>query len=120
MGELSGLKILAVEDEPLVAMTLEGMLTDLGSIVVGPAGDLRTGMQLAKDERIDGAVLDVNLGGEMVFPLADFLAQRGIPFVYVTGYGATILRQCDHERPSLQKPYKRQELSRIAKEWRPA
>jgi DNA-binding response OmpR family regulator len=86
-AELSGLKILVVEDEPLIAMDLKHVLTGLGCSVLGPAYNLNQGMRLIQAETFDGAILDVNLGGEMVFPLADSLAGRSIPFVYVTGYG---------------------------------
>src|SRR5208337_285243 len=92
---LSGLKILVVEDEPLVAMALDDSLTDSGYTVVGPASSLKTGMRLIEEHAVDGAVLDVNLRGEMVFPLADALAKRSIPFVYVTGYGK-LVRACNH------------------------
>ena len=112
-----GLKILVVEDEPLIAMTLEDLLTDAGCTVVGPASSLKQGMRLVEQEAVDGAILDVNLGGEMVFPLADALVERSIPFVYVTGYGK-LLRACNHGRPVLQKPYNNQQLLKIVGEWR--
>ena len=78
-AELSGLKILVVEDEPLLAMTLKDVLTGSGCTVVGPASTLKLGMRLIEKEAVDGAILDVNLRGEMVFPLADALAERSIP-----------------------------------------
>jgi CheY-like chemotaxis protein len=114
----SGLRILVVEDEPMIATSLDDLLTDFGYRVVGPAYNLDQGMQLIKSEAIDGAVLDVNLGGERVFSLADTLAERSIPFVYVTGYGK-LLRNCNHGRPVLQKPYKTQHLLEIIAGWRP-
>jgi CheY-like chemotaxis protein len=116
--ELSRLKILVVEDEPLVAMALENLLVDSGCTVIGPASNLRQGMRLVGEEAPDGAVLDVNLRGEMVFPLADALAAQSIPFAYVTGYGK-LLRACNHGRPVLQKPYSNQQLLNIIGEWRP-
>jgi DNA-binding response OmpR family regulator len=112
-----GLKILVVEDEPLLAMTLADLLTDAGCTVAGPAASLKQGMRLVEQEAVDGAILDVNLGGEMVFPLADALVERSIPFVYVTGYGK-LLRACNHGRPVLQKPYNNQQLLKIVGEWR--
>ncbi|MGO9485352.1 MAG: response regulator [Rhodomicrobium sp.] len=114
---LSGLKILVVEDEPLIAIALEDMLTDSGCTVAGPAASLKQGMQLLEEEAVDGAVLDVNLRGELVFPLADALAERSIPFVYVTGYG-NLLRACNHGRPILQKPYSNEQLLNIIGQWR--
>jgi len=117
-ARIQGLKVLVVEDEALIAMALAGMLTDSGCAVAGPATSLKKGMQLIEEETVDGAVLDVNLRGEMVFPLADALAERSIPFVYVTGYG-NLLRACNHGRPVLQKPYDNQQLLRIIGQWRP-
>ena len=116
-AELSGLKILVVEDEPLLAMTLKDVLTASGCTVVGPASTVKLGMRLIEKEAVDGAILDVNLRGEMVFPLADTLAERSIPFVYVTGY-SNLLRACNHGRPVLQKPYTNQQLLKIVGEWR--
>ena len=115
--ELSGLKVLVVEDEPLLAITLKDVLTASGCAVVGPASTLELGMRLIEKEAVDGAILDVNLRGEMVFPLADALAERSIPFVYVTGY-SKLLRACNHGRPFLQKPYTNQQLLKIVGEWR--
>jgi len=113
------LKILVVEDEILVAMTLADLLADAGCTVVGPASTLMRGMRLIEEHALDGAVLDINLRGEMVFPLADALAERSIPFVYVTGYGK-MLRACDHGRPVLQKPYNNQHLLNIINHWCPS
>jgi DNA-binding response OmpR family regulator len=115
-GELSGLRILVVEDEPLIAMDLKDVLRDSGCSVVGPALTLKQGMRLAENETVDGAILDVNLGGETVFPLADALAGRAIPFAYLTGY-STMLRPCNDGGPVLQKPYRNQDLLRIAGQW---
>jgi CheY-like chemotaxis protein len=117
--ELSGMRILVVEDEPLLAMACADLLADSGCIVAGPVSSVKQGMQLIEQEAIDGAMLDINLRGEMVFPLADALAERSIPFVYVTGYGK-LLRACDHGRPVLQKPYSNQKLLKIISEWRPS
>jgi CheY-like chemotaxis protein len=116
--QLSGMKILVVEDEPLLAMASADLLEDSGFIVAGPVSSVKQGMQLIEREAIDGAILDINLRGEMVFPLADALAERSIPFVYVTGYGK-LLRACNHGRPVLQKPYRNQQLLKIIGEWRP-
>lgn len=81
MEKLAALKILVVEDEPLLAIALEDMLNEFGCAVVGPAHNLDQGMQLVAEEPIDGAILDVNLAGVKVFPLADLLARRCVPFV---------------------------------------
>jgi CheY-like chemotaxis protein len=83
-------KVLLVEDEGLVAMTMEDMLEDLGCDVVGSFGSVAAALDwLAGEPELDGALLDVNLGGEMVFPVADVLIARGVPIIFATGYGAS-------------------------------
>ncbi|MFC3126852.1 HWE histidine kinase domain-containing protein [Pseudoroseomonas globiformis] len=82
-------RILLAEDEPLVAMELESKLRRLGFIVVGPAATLQRAMELATgEEELAGAVLDVNLNGQAVFPLADLLVRRNVPVLFATGYGS--------------------------------
>lgn len=83
-------KVLIVEDEGLVALTMEDLLTDLGCEVVGSFGAVQATLDfLASSPELDGALLDVNLGGEMVYPVADVLIARGVPFIFATGYGAS-------------------------------
>lgn len=81
------LRVLLVEDEAIIAIMLEDMLADLGCEVIGPAASIAEAAQLATSEVLGGAFLDVNLGGESVYPVADLLVARGIPFVFVSGYG---------------------------------
>jgi CheY-like chemotaxis protein len=82
-------RVLLVEDESLVAMIIEDMLADLGVEVVASFGALNAALSWVEDgaEPFDGALLDVNLGGELVFPLAEALQARGVPFAFVTAYG---------------------------------
>jgi CheY-like chemotaxis protein len=84
---LSGRRILVVDDEPLVAMLVEDLLGEAGAQVVGPAATLAAGLDLLREGAPDGAVLDVNLDGVLVYPLAEALWDAGVPFVVVTGYG---------------------------------
>jgi PAS domain S-box-containing protein len=79
-------RVLVVEDEALVAMELTRVLTEAGAHVVGPAGNIEEALDLVANTLIDRAVLDINLGGRMVTPVAKALAERAIPFVYLTGY----------------------------------
>jgi CheY-like chemotaxis protein len=79
-------RVLVVEDEALVAMELTRVLTEAGAQVVGPAGNIEEALDLVANTPIDRAVLDINLGGRMVTPVAKALAERAIPFVYLTGY----------------------------------
>jgi CheY-like chemotaxis protein len=104
--------VLLVEDEMIVSMLIEDMLADLGCTVVGPAFNLGDGMTLARSAQVDCALLDVNLGGERVFPLADLLQEKGARIVYATGYGRAGLRAQDQARPVLQKPFREFELER--------
>jgi CheY-like chemotaxis protein len=115
---LKGFRILLVEDEVLVALALEDMLIEMGCEVVGPAHSVSEALKLVDSLEIDGAILDVNLGGQRVYPVADVLAARHIPFVFVTGYGSAGLRDLDRNRPVLQKPYRANLLAEIICRWR--
>lgn len=86
-GSLTGLRILIVEDEYYIAMDLERELVEAGATVVGPAPSVVAALELIVHEpRVDAASLDINLGGEMVFPVADELAEREVPYLFATGY----------------------------------
>jgi CheY-like chemotaxis protein len=115
---LKGFRILLVEDEVLVALALEDMLIEMGCEVVGPAHSVSEALKLVDSLEIDGAILDVNLSGQRVYPVADVLAARHIPFVFVTGYGSAGLRDLDRNRPVLQKPYRANLLAEIICRWR--
>ncbi|MDC0668261.1 response regulator [Nannocystis radixulma] len=117
-GVLQGLRVLIVEDEPMLAAFLEDALTDLGCEVIGPALNMKDALRLAREASIDGAGLDVNVAGEQVYPVADVLAERGLPFVFMTGYGEAGLRESDRGRPVLQKPYSFERLVEIMTQWR--
>lgn len=84
---LRGCRILVVEDEYMLADELSIELSDADAIVLGPAGTLEDALDLIRSEpRIDGAILDLNLRGEAAFPAADLLVERGVPFIFTTGY----------------------------------
>jgi CheY-like chemotaxis protein len=106
----SGRKVLLVEDEMIVAWLLEDMLADLGCAVVGPAASVNQALAMIDTEAIDVAVLDVNLNGQMSYPIADALAARGVPFVFSTGYDKDSLLDGYRTFPVLQKPFHRSEL----------
>ncbi len=103
-------RVLLVEDEMMVARMLHRMLTELGYAVVGPATGVDEAMKLIGGGGIDAAVLDINLDGEMSFPVADELTNRGIPFVFSTGYGEEVLSNGYHASRLLKKPYRRSRL----------
>jgi CheY-like chemotaxis protein len=110
--ELKGRRVLVVEDEMMIAMLVEDMLADLGCSVVGPAHGLATALQLAHATgELDVALLDVNLSGQPVFPVADALRARNVPIIFCTGYGDAGLRDADRGAPVLQKPYRAKDLA---------
>lgn len=102
-------KILVVEDEAAVCLLMEGMLERLGYAVGGPAFSLAHGLRIAEDEQFSAALLDVNLAGEASYPIAAVLQRKGIPFAFVTGYGAAATRQYPGIAV-LQKPYTQDQL----------
>jgi two-component sensor histidine kinase/CheY-like chemotaxis protein len=104
-------RILVVEDEVLLTLLVESILTQAGAQPVGPASTVAEALPLARGEPLDAAVLDVNVADEAVFPVADVLQDRGVPFVFVTGYGAQTTIPARHrDAPRLPKPYHRERL----------
>jgi CheY-like chemotaxis protein len=114
--DLTGLRVLVVEDEALVLLTLEDMLTDLGCHVVVSAQHVEEALRLALDAAVDVALLDVNVGGTRIDPVAHILATRGIPIVFVTGYEAASLPPSPPGAPDaavrVAKPFQSAELAR--------
>jgi len=108
-----GNRVLLVEDEILVAMMMRDILTELGFAVVGPYSRLAEAMVAAVHEDINAGIIDVNLGGEFVYPVADVLAARKIPFVFVTGYGVESIDRRFGDVPIIKKPVQRQVLQGI-------
>ncbi|HEX8303015.1 response regulator [Sphingomonas sp.] len=105
---LAGLRVLVVEDEPVVAMCLEDMLEELGCVTVGPASRLAEGLALAEREMIDAAILDINLAGERSNTIADALRARDVPFAFASGYGAP---PEGYGAPMIEKPYRAADIS---------
>jgi PAS domain S-box-containing protein len=101
---LTGNRIMIVEDEALVAMALREALDELGFSVTGPFNRISEAMIALRNNHVDAAVLDVNLGGELIYPLADVLTAGQIPFVFITGYGAEEIEHRYAHIPILQKP----------------
>jgi CheY-like chemotaxis protein len=109
-GDLNGLRILVVEDEAAISLLLEDMLLDFGCEVVGPAARLSAALDAVSREQVDLAILDVNVAGEPIYPVAEALAKREIPFVFSTGYGSAGIRDTFRDRPVLQKPFAQHDL----------
>lgn len=103
-------RILVVEDESLIRMLLEDMLADLGHEVAATAASVGAAKQLASTGAFDAAILDVNLEGQEVFPVAEILAGRGLPFIFASGYGHAALPEPFRDRPTLQKPFQAAQL----------
>jgi CheY-like chemotaxis protein len=106
---LEGRRILVVEDEAVVAAMIQDMLEDLGAQVIGPATSLGRGLALAGAESPDAAVLDVNLRGERIDPVAAVLRDRGVPLVFASGYGESGISAGPREAV-LEKPFKLDDL----------
>ncbi|MFK0299023.1 response regulator [Brevundimonas sp. NPDC090276] len=103
---LQGRRVLVIEDESLVAMLLETILDDMGCSVVGPESNIDDGLRAATTESaLDAALLDVNVAGREVFPVAEALKARGVPFVFSTGYGEAGLPEHWRGNPTIQKPF---------------
>ncbi len=104
-GLLDGLHVLVVEDETLVFFLIEDMLRSLGCADVRHANAVQEAMAMMKDSQPDLAILDVNLGGDTVYPLAMHLETAGIPFIFATGYGRSGLPERWLKQPVVQKPF---------------
>ena len=102
---LNGCRILIAEDEYLLADDLCDELADLGADVLGPVGSIEAAAALIGAEaRIDAAVLDINLRGKMIFPIADLLEERGVPFIFATGYDDVIVPDRYSDVRRIEKP----------------
>lgn len=106
------MNILIVEDETIVAMLVEDMVEELGHHAVGPAADVPTALALIERGGVDLALLDVNLGGERAYPIADRLDVLSIPYALVSGYDPRSIKGYDHAA-KLQKPFSAYALSEV-------
>jgi CheY-like chemotaxis protein len=107
-----GRRVLVVEDESMIRMLLDGMLSDIGYTMTAEAGALDEAVTLAKQEEFDVAILDVNLHSEPITPVAEILTQRGLPFVFATGADLRGVPEAYRAHPMLQKPFRVEELER--------
>lgn len=106
MADMSGCRVLVVEDEALIAMALEDILLDLGCEVIGPASTVESALKLAETEAIDGALLDINVRGTLIYPVAERLMARDIPVVLCSGYALTSAIPAPfNDLPQIAKPY---------------
>lgn len=105
-------RVMLVEDEALVAMELEDLLANLGCNVVCRAATVSQAMDYARSTEIDAAFLDVNIGGHQVYPVADILAARQVPFIFLTGYGSSGIDAGYRNNPVISKPFFLPDLKR--------
>lgn len=105
-------RVLLLEDEAPVALLLEDMLEDAGCIVAASVARIDQALRMIETETFDGAILDVNIGGQTSYAVADALQARGVPFVFSTGYGASGIRPEYRASPVLQKPFGASDLER--------
>jgi CheY-like chemotaxis protein len=110
------LRILVVEDEVLIRMLFEEMLAELGHTVDGSVGRIDEALELAKQLPCDFAILDVHINGVEVYPVAEALDARGIPFAFATGYAGAEIPEKYRGRPSMQKPFQAERLHEILRE----
>jgi CheY-like chemotaxis protein len=106
-------RVLIVEDDVMIRMLIEDMLTDLGFTVAAEASKVPEALAAVRSIDIDVAILDVNLSGETTGPVAEALAARGTPFVFATGYGEHGLPEQFRDRPLLKKPFQIDSLKRM-------
>ena len=109
-GDVTGCRVLVVEDETLIVMEIEGVLEALDCKIIGPTGKLETALVLAVEEAFDIAILDVTIRGGKIYPVAERLLARGIPFALASGYGDWALPEALRDQPRLLKPFTTAEL----------
>src|SRR5262245_46038610 len=107
-----GARVLVVEDELMIRMLLEDMLDELGYTVAAQAARVDEALEAAKTAAFDVAILDINLNGQTIVPVAEALDARGMPFVFATGYGDVGLPEAFRDRPMLKKPFQMDGLGR--------
>ena len=105
MDSLAGFRVFIVEDEALLLLALQDLLADLGCQIAASAAQLHMALDLADKVACDVAVLDINIGHDRVDAVADILAQRGVPFIFATGYGDQGVPARHRSVPLIEKPY---------------
>jgi CheY-like chemotaxis protein len=113
---LGGARVLVVEDEFAVLLLVEDMLAELGCELVGTASRMAEATSMAGGLEFDVAVLDVNINGEPIDPVAEIIAGRGLPMIFSTGYGRSGIDARWRERPVLQKPYRLEDFAAALKQ----
>lgn len=114
---MTSVRVMIVEDEPLIGAAMEMLVEDLGGQVLGPYMNLREGLAAAETEQnVDCALLDCNLAREMSWPIADILVQKGVPFAFTSGKGAKDIEPRFAGRPVFTKPVDDSKLAKFIME----
>jgi CheY-like chemotaxis protein len=108
-----GASVFLVEDEVMIRMMVADMLEELGFRIAAEAGEINEAIRLAQCTEFDLAILDVNVNGKVISPVADLIAARHRPFIFATGYGSSGLPEEYRDRPALQKPFQLETLARM-------
>src|ERR1700754_1878066 len=111
-----GGSVFLVEDEVMIRMMVADMLDELGYSVAAEAGEINEAIRLAQSTEFDIAILDVNVNGKMISPVAELIKARNRPFIFATGYGSSGLPAEYRDRPALQKPFQIETLARTIKQ----
>jgi CheY-like chemotaxis protein len=111
-GALAYRRVLIVEDEYFLADDMAQALEKLGAQVVGPVPTTGAALELLSDKPVDAAILDINLKGQMVFPIADTLREQGVPFVFATGYDENAVPEDYRDVPRWEKPFRPEDLAK--------
>jgi DNA-binding NtrC family response regulator len=112
--DIRGLRILVAEDEAMIALDLESLLQDLGCEIVGPVANVEDLMQQFETQRLDGALLDINLRGEQVFAVLPRLVEQGVPVIITSGYDdITVIPQDFRALPRISKPFNQTALREL-------
>jgi len=106
------LSFFLVEDEPMIRIMVTDMLEELGHRVVAEAGDVEEGARLAQSTDFDLAILDVNVRGKLITPVAELIRARGRPIIFATGYGSDGLPEGFRDFPALPKPFQLETLAK--------
>ena len=112
IGVLADHRVLIVEDEYFLADDMAQVLERLGAHVVGPVQTPAKALALLANEPVDAAILDINLKGQVVFPVADALREQGVPFVFATGYDESAVPETYRDVPRWEKPFRPEDLAR--------
>ena len=105
--------VFLVEDEVMIRMMVADMLEELGYSVAAEAGEINEAIRLAQSTHFDLAILDVNVNGKVISPVAELIKARNRPFIFATGYGSSGLPEEYRDRPALQKPFQIETLGRM-------